>query len=898
MKVKDKFAITGMSCAACQAAIQRAVERLEGIISCNVSLLKNTMEVEYDKALVKSDDIIKAVKKAGYEAALCSGGRLGPGLKSPALSYDSRGGSDNDSYLKLKKRFVLSLIFTLPLFYLAMGPMAGFKIPEFFTGINNAVPLALTLFILSSIVVIINFQYFKSGIRAFLNYHPNMDSLVALGAGSSMIFSVYALYRMVYAQGAGDFAATGQFAHSLYFEGAAVILTLITLGKALEQRAKGRTKEALNRLMDLTPKTAVVIKDGREVEVLASEVKKGDHLIVRAGEAIPVDAVVIAGAGAVDESLLSGESLPVDKKKGDKAAGAAILVSGYLELEAEKVGDETVLAGIIAMVDEAASSKAPVQRLADKVSGIFVPAVMVIAAITFVSWLASGSTLEFALTNAVSVLVVSCPCALGLAAPTSIMVGTAKGAEYGLLIKTAAALEKAAYIKTLVLDKTGTITEGRPQVIKVFKSPGVNEELLFTTALSLEKLSSHPIAGAVTAKALEYKAQALEVKGFTLHEGLGVSGFIGEHQAAAGNALLMDQYGIDTAILSDKARSLLEKGMTVLYFAFDNKLLGIMAVADRVKADSKAAIAKLKSYGLDVIMLTGDNYKAASSLAAELKLENFKAEVLPQDKAFEVAKIQKTGRKAAMAGDGINDAPALAQADLGIALGAGTDIAMDCADIVLVKDSLFDIAAVIELGRAVLNNIRQNLFWAFIYNVIGITIAAGLFYHTTGLLLDPMLAALAMSLSSVFVVSNALRLRFFKPKVLKVKGSENCQTLSEAGTLAEAGDGNYRSPAVLKEQHQVQAGSSVPNSSWRTIPKNIQGETTVIREIDIKGMMCEHCVKHVTKALSGLNGVLKVSVSLEDHQAVLELASNVPNEVLTDAVVKAGYEVIGIKDRD
>lgn len=642
--------------------------------------------------------------------------------------------------------------------------MLGWPLPGFFLGTENSMIYALTLFLLALPVAIINNKYYRMGFKTLFHGSPNMDSLIALGSGASLAYGVYALYKIAWGFGYGDLAMVNQFTHDLYFEGAGTILTLITLGKFFEARAKGRTSDAINKLMNLAPKKATVVRNGVETVIPAEEVEKGDILIVKAGESVPVDGVLLEGSGSVDESAITGESIPVDKQAGDKVIGATINQSGYFRMRADKVGDETALSQIIKLVDEATSSKAPIAKLADKVAGIFVPIVIGIALLAMVVWLICGATFEFAMTIAVSVLVVSCPCALGLATPTAIMVGTGQGASNGILIKSAEALETAHSVNVVVMDKTGTITQGKPVVTDLACQSGVTEDYLLQIAASLEKLSEHPLARAIVAEAEKRNTQFLPVEQFEQIPGQGIKGSIQGLACLAGNQKLLNAEGIHDEALEQLQDQMADQGKTPLLFAAAGKLIGMVAVADVVKPTSKQAIADLQTMGIEVVMLTGDHKKTAEAIRKQVGVDRVVAEVLPQDKEREVRSLQASGKKVAMVGDGINDAPALARADVGIAIGAGTDVAMESADIVLMRNDLLDVTGAIELSKATIRNIKENLFWAFFYNIIGIPIAAGCWYTAFHLKMNPMVAALAMSFSSVFVVSNALRLRFFKPK--------------------------------------------------------------------------------------------------------------------------------------
>ena len=815
-----------MTCAACSARVEKSVSALCGVNSCSVNLLKNTMSVDYDESALSSDDIVDAVTKAGYGAALEDKGKNT--VKSAGRSEP--GDAARKAYVAMKRRLTWSIVFTVPLFYISMGHMMGWPLPSFFLGTENAMIYALTLFLLALVVVVINSRYYTNGFKTLFHGSPNMDSLIALGSGASMLYGVYALYKIAYGFGHDDLAMVAQFSHDLYFEGAGTILTLITLGKFFEARAKGRTTDAINRLLDLAPKTARVVRDGKETTIAAEDVVKDDILIVKAGESVPVDGVIISGHGALDESAITGESIPVDKGEGDKVTGATINTSGYFTMRATRVGDETALAQIIRLVDEATSSKAPIAKLADKVAGVFVPVVIVIALVSAAAWMIAGASFEFALTIAVSVLVVSCPCALGLATPTAIMVGTGRGAANGVLVKSAQALETAHAVKTVVMDKTGTITQGRPVVTDIVTMNSQNEDRLLSIAFSLERLSEHPLA-------------------------------------LGGNMKMMEAEGIEAP--SSLCDRMAEEGRTPLFFTYDGQLVGMIALADVVKPTSRQAIADLKDMGIEVVMLTGDNAKTAEAIRRQVGVDRVIAEVLPQDKEKVIQDLQKDGKIVAMVGDGINDAPALARADVGIAIGAGTDVAMESADIVLMRSDLMDVTGAIELSKATIRNIKENLFWAFFYNTICIPVAAGCFYAAFGLKMNPMVAALAMSFSSVFVVSNALRLRFFKPR-------HSAKTV-----VAESPDGAC--PAETVETDAV-------------IQTADEGDEKMRKEITVEGMMCMNCVKHVTKALEALKGVSDVAVSLEDKKATVSVEAGVTDDMLRDAIAEEGYTVTEIRD--
>lgn len=861
---KEQFDVTGMSCAACSARVEKAVGKLAGVDTVAVNLLKNSMVVDYDEAALNTQDIIAAVVDAGYGASPKEAAQQGKAAKSAQASANDIA---RQEYEAIKQRLKLSLLFAVPLSYISMGHMMGWPLPQIFLGVENAMIFSLTLLLLVIPVVFINFKFFRVGFKMLAEGAPNMDSLIAIGASASLVYGVYALYKIAWGFGHGDLAMVHQFSMDLYFESAGMILTLITFGKFLEARAKGRTSDAITRLMNLAPKTAVVERGGTEVEVPIEEVAKGDILVVRSGMSVPVDGVVTEGHAAVDESAITGESIPVEKEPGSKLTGATVVKSGFLKMRAERVGEDTTLAQIVRLVDDATSSKPPIAKMADKVSGVFVPAVIAVAAITCAVWLLLGDSFEFALSNAIAVLVISCPCALGLATPTAIMVGTGRGAASGVLIKSAEALETVHEINTVVLDKTGTITQGAPGVTDVLYNKQDGEDALLQLAASLEKYSEHPLAQAIVSYAQDKNVKLVPVKGFVQEAGRGIKGMCGGEPCFGGNRKMLQDAGLYTEDIKALEEQLAGEGKTPLFFARGGRLLGIIALADMVKPTSRAAIAEMKRMGLEVVMLTGDNARTAQAIQKEVGADRVVAEVLPQDKENEIRRLQEAGKKVAMVGDGINDAPALARADVGIAIGAGTDIAIESADLVLMKSDLLDVAGAVQLGHAVIRNIKQNLFWALFYNAICIPVAAGVFYPWLGIKLSPMLGALAMSFSSVFVVTNALRLRFFKPA--------------------------YAAAADVKAESRAQA--------CRTEGINIniadkkERVDTMKKVLDVEGMMCQHCVAHVTKALQGVAGVEAVEVSLENKTAAVTLAADVADDVLAKAVVDAGYEVKGVK---
>jgi len=846
---KEQFDITGMTCSACSSRVEGCVVKLPGVKNVSVNLLKNSMVVSYDEQTLNTAGIVEAVESTGYGAIPKSD----PRHKTEAKYENS---TTQAEYKAMKQRLILSALFTIPLFYISMGHMMNWPLPSFLLGMENALVFAFTQFLLLLPVLVINSKYFKVGFRSLFKGAPNMDSLIAIGSGAATVYGIYAIYKIGIGMGHGDMDTVHTFMMDLYFESAGMILTLITLGKTLEARAKGKTSDAITKLMNLAPKVATVERDGQEHQIPVEDVQLGDILIVKAGESIPVDGDVVEGNSSVDESALTGESIPVEKYAGDKVIGATLNKSGFLKMQATKVGEDTTLAQIIRLVDEATSSKAPIAKLADKVSGVFVPIVIAIAVIATIVWLIAGYGLEFALSIGISVLVISCPCALGLATPTAIMVGTGKGAANGILIKSAEALETAHSIDTVVLDKTGTITEGKPAVTDILCREGTSEKELLQIAASLEKLSEHPLADAIVTEAEKTGYTALSVSDFNQIPGQGITGVIRGELVLAGNRRLMEAHNIPGDPLMTRAEELASDGKTPLYFAKNSKLLGMIAVADVVKPTSAQAIAELSGMGIEVVMLTGDNLRTAEAIRRQVGVDWVVAEVFPQDKEQEIRRLQGEGKKVAMVGDGINDAPALARADVGIAIGAGTDIAMESADIVLMKSDLLDVVTAIQLSKATIRNIKQNLFWAFIYNIVGIPVAAGLFFLPFALKLNPMIGAFAMSFSSVFVVTNALRLRWFKPKHITNKNNSAAETVS-AQTETE-------------------------------------GEIPMEKLLKIEGMMCNHCVMHVQKALAAVPGVAEVTVSLDEKAATVKLNQNVTDEVFKTVIEDAGYQLTEI----
>lgn len=849
---KELFAVTGMTCSACSGRVQRAVAALDGVRDANVNLLKNTMAVSFDEAMTSPDAIVAAVTSAGYGASVRGERRDARAEKNDAVVAEAR---------RVQARLIVSLLFTIPLFLLAMGPMIGLPLPAFFSGPGGAFASALTQFLLAAPVVFVNFTFYRMGMKTLFAGAPNMDSLIALGSGAAMIFGVYALYKMAFALGAGDMETARHFGEHLYFESAAMILTLITLGKFFEARAKGKTSDAIAKLMDLAPKTATVLREGAESVIPLEDVASGDVLVVKTGEHVPVDGVILEGRGLLDESALTGESMPVEKGEGDAVTGATINTAGHFLMRATRVGEDTTLAQIIRLVDEATSSKAPVARLADRISGIFVPVVIIIALAATVVWLALGQSFEFALSIGIAVLVISCPCALGLATPTAIMVGTGRGATSGILLKSAEAIETAGGVSAVVLDKTGTVTEGTPTVTDIVPvAEGVDAEAVLARVASLEKLSEHPLGAAIVREA---EARGLNLSGiseFSQIPGQGVAGMSDGVRYAAGNARMLRELGVPNP-LADMGEKLAAEGKTPLYCVRGSELIGLVAVADAIKPTSRQAVAELEAMGMSVVLLTGDNAATAGAIGRQAGIGRVVADVLPQDKEREIRALQARGEKVVMVGDGVNDAPALARADVGIAIGAGTDVAIESADVVLMKNDLLDVPAAIQLSRAVMRTIRQNLFWAFFYNSVGIPVAAGVFYGIWGLTLNPMIAAAAMSFSSVSVVTNALRLRLFRPRFRFSAGLSS-------GTDRKR-DASFTSSTSTRSQ-------------------------TMKRVLSVQGMNCGHCSNAVEKALRAVAGVSQATVDLAAKTASVEFEGAVSDEMLKKAVTDAGYQVTDI----
>lgn len=884
--MKERFDVTGMTCSACSSHVEKSVSKLTGVENVSVNLLTNSMQVEFDENKLDTAGIIKAVEDAGYGAAVKDEhAKSGAKTSGQSDSQENNGLSAVEQNVKnMKKRLIVSLIFWIPLMYVSMGhmiyqwlniPMPPFTM-NFLHGNENAITYAFTQFLLLLPILIANQKYFKNGFKTLWHRSPNMDSLIAIGAGAAILYGIFAIYRIGYAMGHGDMAVVHQYAHDLYFESAGTILTLITIGKYLETKSKGKTSEAITKLLNLAPKTVTVVRDGVEQVVDAADVEKGEIFLVKPGESVAVDGIVLEGKSSFDESAITGESIPVPKQEGDTIVSASINKSGLIRAKATKVGEDTTIAQIIRLVEEASSSKAPIAKMADKIAGVFVPTVITIALITGVIWLISGATFEFAMSTAIAVLVISCPCALGLATPVAIMVGTGKGAENGILIKSGDALETAHQIDTVVLDKTGTITQGKPVVTDIICAAGKNADKtqLLQIAGSLEKGSEHPLAEAIVNYCVTNNISLEKVTDFNALFGKGIEGTVSGTHYYAGNEKMMEEKGISLSTeQKNQIRELAKQGRTPLLFADEKQFLGIVAVADVVKPTSKEAVQKFRDYGIHVIMLTGDNEVTAQAIKEQVGIDEVIAGVLPTQKEEKISALKQAGHKVAMIGDGVNDAPALASADVGIAIGAGTDVAIESADIVLMKNDLLDAVGAVKLSKAVIRNIKENLFWAFFYNSIGIPLAAGVLYPLFQIKLNPMFGAAAMSLSSVCVVSNALRLRWVKLHDAKKTQSEPHQDVA-ASTIADI------------NQH-----NALDNNIKST--NNDKGESTMTTTISIEGMMCAHCQAHVEKALKEVAGVTEVTVSLENKNAVVTGDASV--EALKQAVVDAGYEVTDVK---
>ena len=869
----EQYNVTGMSCAACSARVEKAVGKVPGVENCSVSLLTNSMGVEGTATV---DAVIAAVEEAGYGATLKSAKNEGHGMNQSEQNCAEDALKDRETP-KMKRRLIASLCFLIPLMYLSMGHMMwGWPLPVFLEG--NHVAMGLAQLLLTTIVMVINQKFFISGWKGMIHRAPNMDTLVALGAGASYGYSVYALFAMTAAQTAGDMDHVMELMHEFYFESAAMILTLITVGKMLEAHSKGKTTDALKSLMKLAPKTATLLRDGKEQEVSIDQVRRGDQFVVRPGENIPVDGIVLEGNSAVDEAALTGESIPVDKAEGDKVSAATMNQSGFLRCEATRVGEDTTLSQIIQMVSDAAATKAPIAKVADKVSGVFVPAVISIAVVTMIVWLLVGESVGFALARGISVLVISCPCALGLATPVAIMVGNGMGAKNGIMFKTAVSLEETGKTEIVALDKTGTITRGEPKVTDLIPADGMTEHELLFFANALEKKSEHPIARAILAKAEENgeveqseREKLTEVSDFQAVPGNGLSGKLGEDWLYGGNFKFISDKMKISASIKEQAERLAQQGKTPLFFVRNEKLIGIIAVADVIKEDSPQAVKELQDMGIEVVMLTGDNERTAKAIGRQAGVDRVIAGVLPEGKEQVIRKLKEKG-KVAMVGDGINDAPALTRADMGIAIGAGTDIAIDAADVVLMKSRLSDVPAAIRMSRATLRNIHENLFWAFFYNAIGIPLAAGIWIPIFGWKLNPMFGAAAMSLSSFCVVTNALRLNLFK----MYDASKDRKRKMKKVETAE----NTVSDIVLADKNESEN----------------KEETKMTKTMKIEGMMCGHCEAAVKKALEALEQVDTAEVSHEAGTAVVTLNSEISNEVLKKTVEDKDYTVTAIED--
>ena len=911
--MEKKFDVSGMTCSSCVANITKAVEKLDGVTDANVNLMTNSMKVNFDENIVDDEKIIGAVEKIGYGAS-----PAGEKTKSEDRPVDDREKA-------LKHRLIYSTIFMLILMYIAMGPMIHLPTPGIFHGREGAIIFAFSQFLLALPVVYINRDFYISGFKGLKNRAPNMDSLVAIGSLAALVYGIFAIYMMAYGFGQGDMELVDAYRHNLYFESSAMILTLITVGKYLEEKSKNKTRSSLANLMDLAPKMATVIEDGEEVVKNIEDVRVGDILLVRPGESVAVDGKVIEGASSLDESAVTGESIPVQKSVGDRVISASINTTGSFKFKAEKVGEDTTISQIIKLVDEANQSKAPIAKLADEIAGVFVPAVLIIAALTFVVWMALGYGFENALNFAISVLVISCPCALGLATPVSIMVATGKSADFGLLFKNAEVLENLHKIDVIVMDKTGTITEGKPILTDIVTD--LDEENFLKIAGSIEKNSQHPLASAIINYAQENDIDLEEITNFNSVSGRGLNGEIAGNKYLAGNLEYMLEEKIDLKDFKSKAEELAGEGKTSMYFANESEVLGIISVKDLPKESSKDAIKLLRDMGKKIIMLTGDNEKTAEAIADEIGVDQTLAGLLPQDKNKEIDKIQKTGKKVLMIGDGINDAPSLAKADIGMAIGHGTDVAIESSDVVLMRSDLLDVVSALELSKATIKNIKQNLFWAFFYNTIGIPLAAGLLFPAFGIKLSPMFAALAMSLSSVFVVNNALRLRRFKPRGVKrsleeAKPSNEKEIVKEENLIEKnekrtkikvegmtCGHCEKRVADALEKTGKAKdvvanhENSSVEFIDQGLSPEEIEnaieeagykiiknkGEDNMEKILNVEGMSCNHCTASVKKALEGLDGVKEADVSLEGKNAKVELDKDVADEALVKAVEDAGY---------
>ena len=855
---KEKFDVTGMTCSACSSRVEKCVSRLEGVQEVSVNLLTNSMVVGYNEEKLDEQGIVNAVEKAGYGSSP-AGSRKEAGAASAADGKKLT--PVQEAQKNMKRRLIGSFVCLIPMMYISMGEMMhhmfGLPVPQLFHhifyGTENGIAFAFVQFLLLLPIVYLNQSYYRNGIRNLFHRSPNMDTLIAVGSLAAIVYGIAAVFLIGYGLGHGDMALAEKYSGDLYFESAGMIVTLITLGKYLESRSKGKTSEAIEKLMNLAPKQATVIRDGQEVRIPAEQLQQGDIVLVKPGESIAADGVVIEGTTSIDESAITGESIPVEKQPGDKVVSATMNKAGSIRFRAERVGEDTTISQIVRLVEEASSSKAPIAKLADKIAGVFVPVVMTIAALVFLIWMLAGAGLEFALSTAIAVLVISCPCALGLATPVAIMVGTGKGAENGILIRSGEALEIAHKVDTVVMDKTGTITEGRPVVtdVKVF---GMSEQVFLGLAAGMEAGSEHPLAEAVVGYAKEHGIEPVPMQEFSAVFGKGIQAKWQGNRYCAGNESFLAEQGIDMQNVRSQIDTYADEGKTPLLFAGNGQLIGILAVADVEKASSLAAIVQFRKMNIDVVMLTGDNKRTAAAIQKRLGIPKVIAEVLPQEKEEQVAKLQKEGHTVAMIGDGINDAPALARADVGIAIGAGTDVAIESADAVLMRSDLLDAVSAIRLSKATIRNIKENLFWAFFYNTIGIPIAAGILYPAFQIKLSPMLGAAAMSLSSVCVVCNALRLKWFRP-----------------------------------QKHIVQEEQKQENNKQEEKKKE---ETKMVTELTIDGMMCAHCQKHVQDALAAMEGVTAVTVDLEAKKAQVTTDKEISMDTFAKVITDAGYTLV------
>lgn len=952
----EKYAITGMSCSACSSRVEKAVSKLDGMKKASVNLLTNSMQVDYDERTLSSQDIIQAVIDAGYGATLS-----GENKKATAASEPSPSDLAKKDMKAMKHRLIWSILFLIPVMYIAMHHMLlewfGIPVPEAFQAVfhgdENAITFAFTQFLLILPIMYLNRKYYINGFRTLFQGAPNMDTLVGMGSMAAAVYGVFAIFRMSWGMGHGDWALVSQYSTNLYFESAGMIVTLIDIGKYLEARAKGKTSTAIEKLMDLAPKQATVLRDGKETVIPVEELAVGDEMVIRPGESIPADGIISKGSTSIDEAAITGESIPVEKQQGDSVTSATINKTGFIHVRASRVGADTTISQIIKLVDEASASKAPIAKMADKISGIFVPVVMTIAVITGLVWyFLLGADAEFAFSTAISVLVISCPCALGLATPVAIMVGTGKGAENGILIKSGEALETAHAIDTVVMDKTGTITEGRPRVTDIWVRKGTEDQLL-TLAASMEQGSEHPLAEAIMNYARDHHMIPHAVTNFKAIFGRGIEAVYNGQTYYAGNTRLMEEKGISSDAIQQRLNELADAGKTPLIFADAKEIIGIIAAADMEKASSAEAISLFGKMGIDVVMLTGDNQRTAEAIRKRLHIPQVIAGVLPQDKERHIAALQAQGHKVAMIGDGINDAPALAKADLGIAIGAGTDVAIESADAVLMRNDLLDAVSAVRLSKAVIRNIKENLFWAFFYNAICIPLAAGVLYPAFGIRLNPMIGAAAMSLSSFSVCMNALRLRFFKPDhqshhvSRETLQSEPTHTVSAATTdavttqpaaPAEIAEASDQTTPVAAHQYQLTIDGMMCQHCVRTVTKALESlsgvtavhvdldskgatvasssvvpaddfkkvittagytllsekeeESTMKTTLKIEGMMCQHCQKHVQEALSAMNGVTAVSVDLDGGKADVEASRDIPTEEFAKVIADAGYKLV------